>query len=63
MSLCFFWPGIHNFRDIVLKFCIFASFHILANYGYKRYERIQNFSPISLKLCLVGQKKTQGHRM
>ena len=31
----------------------------VANWRYESYGKIQNFSSISLKLCLLGQK-TQG---
>ena len=36
----------------------FSNF--VANWRYESYGQIQNFSSISLKLCLLGQK-TQGH--
>ena len=38
----FFGHNRHNFGDIELKFCI----------------EMQNFSSISLKLCLLGHKNT-----
>ena len=34
----------------------FSNF--VANWQYESYEKIQNFSSISLKLCLLGQKNT-----
>ena len=32
-----------------------------SNLQYVIYDQIQNFSSISLTLCLLGQKKTQGY--
>ena len=34
----------------------FSNF--VANWPYESYGKIQNFSSISLKLCLLGQKNT-----
>ena len=32
----------------------------VANCRYGSYEKIQNFSSVSVKLCLLGQKKNTG---
>ena len=39
----------------------FSNF--MVNWRCESYGKIQNFSSISLKLCLLGKKNTLGHRV
>ena len=42
------------------NFVIFQTSFFIFD-GNESYEKIQNFSLICLKLCLLSQQKTQGH--
>ena len=44
-------------KSEIEKFYFILEFlNFLANWRYETYGKIQNFSSLSLKLCLLGQK-------
>ena len=55
--ICHVYKSMKLIKRLNRKILIFQTSNFVANWRYESYGKIQNFSSISIKLCLLGQKK------